>query len=391
MTDKLVELFEEGEPEPRATHARPRRAANCSDMSILAAPPVAGGAAERARTIMTDTSRPAPRPPAVLGGLRRRCGRRVRRAVAAARAGRQDVDRRRPRPSASRSTARPIAAFRARPARREALRRSWSSAAGWCSTSPSPHFGGWSGLVMERGRQKPACHLRRRQLVHGRHRLRRQRGRAAWRVRASGRCSAATAARSSDKREQDAEARRAARGHPAERHAAHRLRAPASHRPLRDPRRRGAGADRHLKLPADAKRMRANQGLEGARGAAGRARYKGSVVAFAERLHARQRLSHRLDLGRRRRPQQLPAAGYRRLRHHRRGGLPDGGLLVLERSFRWSEGVKMRLRHHRGGRDRARRAHRRPHADRRPTAASRSTTWKASPCTAAPAARPSCR
>ena len=26
-------------------------------------------------------------------------------------------------------------------------------------------------------------------------------------------------------------------------------------------------------------------------------------------------------------------------------GLPDGGLLVLERYFRWTEGVKMRLRH----------------------------------------------
>jgi hypothetical protein len=117
-----------------------------------------------------------------------------------------------------------------------------------------------------------------------------------------------------------------------------------------------------LKLPAEAKRMPANQGIEALAILRG-GPYKGSVVAIAERFTRGSGYhtgwiwvgggggaTH-------------PAAGYRGLQYHGRGGAVDGSLLVLERYFRWTEGVKMRLRHP-GGRDRARRAHHGPHADR---------------------------
>lgn len=100
----------------------------------------------------------------------------------------------------------------------------------------------------------------------------------------------------------------------------------------------------YLTLPPEARRMRSNKGLEAVallRGGPS----KGAVVVFAE-LHLDPQGHHSgwllADGG----------AGARRLALTDIGGfeitdalgLDDGGLLVLERRFRWLEGLKIRLR-----------------------------------------------
>ena len=62
-------------------------------------------------------------------------------------------------------------------------------------------------------------------------------------------------------------------------------------------------------------------------------------------LHSRQRLSYGLDLGRRGEPQRFQLKDIDGFNITDAAGLADGSLLVLERYFRWTEGVKMRLRH----------------------------------------------
>ena len=88
--------------------------------------------------------------------------------------------------------------------------------------------------------------------------------------------------------------------------------------------------------------MDANQGLEAIALIRG-GRLKGTVVAFSERLKdANGNLRGWLIGG--------PAAGTITLRRlggfdiTDAAGLPDGGLVLLERRFRYSEGVKMRIR-----------------------------------------------
>ena len=97
-----------------------------------------------------------------------------------------------------------------------------------------------------------------------------------------------------------------------------------------------------VKLPAGAKGMNANQGIE-AIAYLNAGRLKGTLVAFAERrLDRRGNLQGWLIGG--------PKPGAVALK--RLGGfditdaapLPDGGIVVLERRFRYSEGVKMRIR-----------------------------------------------
>ena len=100
-------------------------------------------------------------------------------------------------------------------------------------------------------------------------------------------------------------------------------------------------------------------GHRGARGAA-RAAPQRLGRGLRRALHARQRLSHGLDLGaaaasRKR----VPAAGYRRLQHHRRGRpgrrRPAGARALFPLDRRREDAPAA----HPGGRDRARRAHRR--------------------------------
>ena len=117
------------------------------------------------------------------------------------------------------------------------------------------------------------------------------------------------------------------------------------HRIIRYPVRNGevqrpAGA---LKLPAEAKRMPNNQGIEALTVLKG-GRYKGSVVAFAERF-TRGSGYHTGWLWADGEPQRLQLQDIDGFNITDAAGLPDGSLLVLERYFRWTEGVKMRLRH----------------------------------------------
>ena len=125
------------------------------------------------------------------------------------------------------------------------------------------------------GRQEPACHLRRRQLAQRRSRLRRQPAerpdaRAARPAARQGRPAARAQGRAG------CGSRDAGRRHLAARHAADRLRAPPPHRPLSDPRRRGAGADGHLEAPrrgqAHAAPTRASRPWPSSRAAPTRAR-----------------------------------------------------------------------------------------------------------------------
>jgi hypothetical protein len=97
-----------------------------------------------------------------------------------------------------------------------------------------------------------------------------------------------------------------------------------------------------IALPAATKRMASNQGLEAVTVLRGGSN-KGSLVAIAERLADKSGYNAGW----------LWIKGRPRAFHLRNrdgfdvtdaAGLPDGSLLVLERRFRWTEGVKMRLR-----------------------------------------------
>ena len=117
-----------------------------------------------------------------------------------------------------------------------------------------------------------------------------------------------------------------------------------NHRIDRYPIRDGAvlAPDGALKLPPEAKRMQPNQGIEALTVLKG-GRHKGSVVAFAERF-TRGSGYHTGWIWVRGEPQRLQLKDIDGFNITGAAGLPDGGLLVLERYFRWTEGVKMRLR-----------------------------------------------
>lgn len=97
-----------------------------------------------------------------------------------------------------------------------------------------------------------------------------------------------------------------------------------------------------LRLPAGARKMRANQGIEALTVLKGGPR-KGAPIAFSERLY---------DVSRNRTGWLWTRKGPVALRLQDIGdfditdtaSLDDGTLFVLERRFRWTEGVKMRLR-----------------------------------------------
>ena len=119
-----------------------------------------------------------------------------------------------------------------------------------------------------------------------------------------------------------------------------------NHRIVRHPVRAGiiqppAGT---LSLPADARRMPANRGIEALTVLQG-GRYKGAIVAFAERFTPSS--GHHtgwlwVDGGEAQRLQLQDIDGFNITDA---AAMPDGSLIVLERYFRWTEGVKMRLRH----------------------------------------------
>jgi hypothetical protein len=102
----------------------------------------------------------------------------------------------------------------------------------------------------------------------------------------------------------------------------------------------------YLKLPADARGMRENQGIEAVAVLKGGPR-KGSIIAFAERL-TRGSGYHTGWIwgpGGAGEAQKLQLQDIDGFNITDAASLQDGSLIVLERYFRWSEGVKMRLRH----------------------------------------------
>ncbi|MBO0765335.1 MAG: esterase-like activity of phytase family protein [Hyphomicrobiaceae bacterium] len=98
----------------------------------------------------------------------------------------------------------------------------------------------------------------------------------------------------------------------------------------------------YLRLPTEAGRMPANQGLEAVT-LIEAGPLRGSVVAFAER-YTRGSGYHTGWIWVAGAPQRLQLRDIGGFNITDAAGLPDGGLLVLERYFRWSEGVKMRIR-----------------------------------------------
>jgi hypothetical protein len=99
-----------------------------------------------------------------------------------------------------------------------------------------------------------------------------------------------------------------------------------------------------LKLPAEAKRMPNNQGIE-ALTTLKAGPYKGSVVAFAERFTRGSGYHTGWIWVGGGEPQRFQLKDIDGFNITDAAGLADGSLLVLERYFRWTEGVKMRLRH----------------------------------------------
>jgi hypothetical protein len=104
----------------------------------------------------------------------------------------------------------------------------------------------------------------------------------------------------------------------------------------------------YLALPPEAKRMPSNQGIEAITVLRG-GPHRGAVVAFAERF-TRGSGYHTgwIWIGNEA-PQAIQLQDVDGFNITDAAGLPDGGLLILERYFRWTEGVKMRLRRLKAG------------------------------------------
>lgn len=98
----------------------------------------------------------------------------------------------------------------------------------------------------------------------------------------------------------------------------------------------------YFKLPPEARRMQGNQGLE-ALAVIQAGPLRGSLVAFAERF-TRGSGYHSGWIWVRGEPRPIHLRDDDGFNITDAAGLPDGGLLVLERYFRWTSGVKMRLR-----------------------------------------------
>ncbi|MFV0299215.1 MAG: esterase-like activity of phytase family protein [Hyphomicrobiaceae bacterium] len=99
----------------------------------------------------------------------------------------------------------------------------------------------------------------------------------------------------------------------------------------------------YLALNRDIRRMSANRGFEAIATLKG-GRYRGNVIAFSERYPGLKN-RHRGWLWIGGKPQRLEMTDIGGFDVTDCVGLEDGSLLILERRFRWTEGVKMRIRH----------------------------------------------
>lgn len=105
----------------------------------------------------------------------------------------------------------------------------------------------------------------------------------------------------------------------------------------------GLSPDRgSVPLPSAARRMRPNQGLEGMTVMKG-GPYKGVLIAFSERLYDNAR-NHTGWLWTKNGPQTVHLKNIGDYDITDLSSLDDGTLFVLERRFRWTEGLKVRLR-----------------------------------------------
>ena len=208
-------------------------------------------------------------------------------------------------------------------------------------TSPLEHFGGWSGLVMDPdGRRLLAVS-----------------DEGAWLSASIDYAASAPAALVRprmgpllalrgrplrDKADQDAECVTLAEG-TLERGTL-LIGFERKHRIGRFPVRDGAvlAPTEYVRLAPEAARMPTNQGLE-ALTVLQAGPYKGAPVAFAERF-TRGSGYHTGWIWAGGRPQRLQLRDIDGFNITGAIGLPDGGLLVLERYFTWSTGVKMRIR-----------------------------------------------
>ncbi len=98
----------------------------------------------------------------------------------------------------------------------------------------------------------------------------------------------------------------------------------------------------YLKPPADAKRMKTNKGFEALAILRGGAN-NGAVIAFSERFPD-PALTHSGWIWIKGEPLRIQLKDIGDFEVTAAAGLADGSLLILERRFRWLEGVKMRLR-----------------------------------------------
>ena len=98
----------------------------------------------------------------------------------------------------------------------------------------------------------------------------------------------------------------------------------------------------YLRLPPEARSMQSNQGIEAVT-VLQAGPLRGSVVAFAERF-TRGSGYHTGWIWIRGEPHRIQLQDIDGFNITDAAGLPDGGLLILERYFRWTEGVKLRIR-----------------------------------------------
>ncbi|MBS0242781.1 MAG: esterase-like activity of phytase family protein [Proteobacteria bacterium] len=99
---------------------------------------------------------------------------------------------------------------------------------------------------------------------------------------------------------------------------------------------------RYLKLPPEALKMKANSGFESVEVLKG-GPYQGSIIAFSERFPG-PTADHVGWMWVKGEPQRITMVDHHGFEITDAASLPDGTLLVLERRFRWTEGVKMQLR-----------------------------------------------
>ncbi len=208
-------------------------------------------------------------------------------------------------------------------------------------SSPSRHFGGWSGLAMDAdGRSLVAVSdvgvwLAANLVYDGNRPAKFERARIGPLRGPGGRVLR-------NKREQDAEALVLVEGTLARGslligfERAHRI----GRFEVRD--REVRALTGHLRLPPEASRMQPNQGIE-ALAVLQAGPFKGSVVAFAERF-TRGSGYHTGWIWVKGEPQRIQLQDIDGFNITDAAGLPDGSLLVLERYYRFTAGVKMRIR-----------------------------------------------